>query len=254
MYNAITQRICDGIWESNPDFKYGDGDKTCWDKKKSQASMEKFCGGDNINNPSRKKHCNREVIGTDLYNALAEAYCKNNPDKEFCGCFNVMQPGLCEQAPNLPGCKTVQPTWDKITESFDEGDIAQFEGMQPCYGSVCAGNVYQPTDWGKNCSRDIRICKADFDLGGDLIDSNINLKQDCGNTNEGGGGGGTTTSTNTDYGRRKEFNSKSYLNSRKIRIKNLLKSNQQRFSVRFLRYRRVLCVWPHLFYLLKEKK
>ena len=65
--------------------------------------------------------------------------------------------------------------------------------MQPCYGSVCAGNVYQPTDWGKNCNRDISICKADFDIGGDLIDSNINLKQDCGNTNEGGGGGGATT-------------------------------------------------------------
>ena len=50
---------------------------------------------------------------------------------------------------------------------------------------------------GKNCNRDISICKADFDIGGDLIDSNINLKQDCGNTNEGGDGGGTTT-TNTE--------------------------------------------------------
>ena len=197
MYNAITQRICDGIWESNPDFKYGDGDKTCWDKKKSQTAIEKFCGGDNINNPSRKKHCNPEVIGQALYDQLAENYCKNNPDKEFCACYNVMQPGLCEQAPNLPGCKTVQPIWDKITESLDEGDIAQFEGMQPCYGSVCAGNVYQPTDWNSNCNRDISICKADFDIGGDLIDSNINLKQDCGNTNEGGDGGGTTT-TNTE--------------------------------------------------------
>jgi len=98
---------------------------------------------------------------------------------------------LCEQVPNLPGCKTVKPVWDKITSSLDEGDIAQFEGMQPCYGSVCAGNVYQPTSWDVNCNKDISICKADFDIGGDLVGSNINLKQDCGNTtNEGGGGGG----------------------------------------------------------------
>lgn len=181
MYNSITQRICDGIWESNPDFKYGDGEKTCWDMKKSQDSMEKFCGGSNIKNPSRKKHCNQQVLGEALYEQLAKEFCKANPDDAFCGCFNVTQPGLCAQAPNLPGCKTVQPIWDKITESLDEGDIAQFEGMQACYGSVCSGDVYQPTKWDINCDRDISICKADFDIGGDLIDSNINLKQDCGN-------------------------------------------------------------------------
>ena len=106
-----------------------------------------------------------------------------------------MQPGLCDQLPDIPGCKTVKPVWDKITSSLDEGDIAQFEGMQPCYASVCAGTVYQPTSWDANCNRDISICKADFDIGRDLVGSNISVKQDCGKE---GSNGETTTENNND--------------------------------------------------------
>ena len=189
MYDNIAKKFCSKPENLNKIVTHDN--KTCQQYDTSKALAKEWCEkNDNIVDDTLNL-CTSAHLGTDIYNTLAENYCKNNPDKEFCGCFNVTQPGLCEQAPNLPGCKTVQPIWDKITESLDEGDIAQFEGMQPCYGSVCAGNVYQPTDWGKNCNRDISICKADFDIGGDLIDSNINLKQDCGNTtNEGGGGGG----------------------------------------------------------------
>jgi len=137
--------------------------------------------------------CSKSSLG-DSYEILAKEYCENNPDKDFCACYNVTQPGLCEQVPNLPGCKTVNPVWDKITSSLDEGDIAQFEGMQPCYKSVCSGNVYQPTSWDVNCNRDISICKADFDIGGDLVGSNISLKQDCGKE----GSNGETTTENKD--------------------------------------------------------
>ena len=199
MFDKIADDYCDRANRLNDKITSGSGDdSTCRGFSNAKAMAKDFCKiGDNI--AKETSYCTKESdsLGPTLYNELAENYCKNNPDKEFCACYNVTQPGLCEQAPNLPGCKTVQPIWDKITESLDEGDIAQFEGMQPCYGSVCAGNVYQPTDWNSNCNRDISICKADFDIGGDLIDSNINLKQDCGNTNEGGDGGGTTT-TNTE--------------------------------------------------------
>src|SRR5210317_245080 len=194
-YNTIINRVCNAIKNDAPNFKTGRGNKeTCWDLVNTQKFMKDYCFKGN--RMSTDYLCTKSSLG-DSYEILAKEYCENNPDKEFCGCYNVMQPGLCEQLPNLPGCRTVQPIWDKITSSLDEGDIAQFEGMQPCYGSVCAGNVYQPTDWGKNCNRDISICKADFDIGGDLIDSNINLKQDCGNNNEGGDGGGTTTKNTT---------------------------------------------------------
>ena len=200
MFDKIADDYCDRADRLNDRITSGSGDdSTCRGFSDAKAMAKDFCEiGDNI--AKETSYCTKESdsLGPTLYNKLAENYCKANPDKEFCACFNVTQPGLCEQAPNLPGCKTVQPIWDKITESLDEGDIAQFEGMQPCYGSVCAGNVYQPTNWDINCDRDISICKADFDIGGDLIDSNINLKQDCGNTNEGGGGGTTTTNTTTE--------------------------------------------------------
>ena len=199
MFDKIAADYCDRADRLDDKITSGSGDdSTCRGFSVAKALAKDYCEkGDKI--ATDPILCTKEddSLGPTLYNELAENYCKANPDKEFCACFNVTQPGLCEQAPNLPGCKTVQPIWDKITESLDEGDIAQFEGMQPCYGSVCAGNVYQPTDWNSNCNRDISICKADFDIGGDLIDSNINLKQDCGNTNEGGDGGGTTT-TNTE--------------------------------------------------------
>ena len=201
MFDNIVSEYCDRADRLNDKVTSDGGDgSTCRAFSDAKAMAKDFCEiGDNI--AKETSFCTKESdsLGPTLYNKLAENYCKNNPDKEFCACFNVTQPGLCEQAPNLPGCKTVQPIWDKITESLDEGDIAQFEGMQPCYGSVCAGNVYQPTSWDTNCNKDISICKADFDIGGDLVGSNINLKQDCGNTNEGGDGGGTTTTnTNTE--------------------------------------------------------
>ena len=192
-YNTIINRVCNAIKNDTPNFKTGRGNKeTCWDLVNTQKFMKEYCFKGN--RMSTDSLCTKSSLG-DSYEILAKEYCENNPDKEFCACYNVAQPGFCAQAPNAPGCKTVQPIWDKITESLDEGDIAQFEGMQPCYGSVCAGNVYQPTGWDTNCNKDISICKSDFDIGGDLVGSNISLKQDCGNTNEGGGGGGTTTST-----------------------------------------------------------
>jgi hypothetical protein len=167
------------------------GEETCKSLDEHGKLIKEYCGlGDNITKTECGKNSLKDYGHLDIYNELAKNYCENNPDKDFCGCYNVTQPGLCEQSPNLPGCKTVKPVWDKITSSLDEGDIAQFEGMQPCYGSVCSGNVYQPTSWDTSCNRDISICKADFDIGGDLVGSNISLKQDCGNNNEGGGGGG----------------------------------------------------------------
>jgi len=191
-YNTIINRVCNAIKNDAPNFKTGRGNKeTCWDLVNTQKFMKDYCFKGN--RMSTDSLCTKSSLG-DSYEILAKEYCDANPDKEFCGCYNVMQPGLCEQLPNLPGCKTVKPIWDKITSSLDEGDIAQFEGMQPCYGSVCAGNVYQPTDWGKNCNRDISICKADFDIGRDLIDSNISLKQDCGKE----GSNGETTTENKD--------------------------------------------------------
>jgi len=188
-YNTIINRVCNAIKNDAPNFKTGRGNKeTCWDLVNTQKFMKDYCFKGN--RMSTDSLCTKSSLG-DSYEILAKEYCENNPDKEFCGCYNVMQPGLCEQSPNLPGCKTVKPIWDKITSSLDEGDIAQFEGMQPCYASVCTGTGYKPTSWDVNCNKDISICKADFDIGGDLVGSNISVKQDCGNTtNEGGGGGG----------------------------------------------------------------
>ena len=191
LFRAAQKGFCSNI----DNYLLTAGDKTCKDLDTERTQAKEYCRKDDRIATST---CGKETLKSwgaeDIYNELAETYCENNPDKEFCACYNVTQPGLCEQVPNLPGCKTVNPVWDKITSSLDEGDIAQFEGMQPCYKSVCSGNVYQPTSWDVNCNRDISICKADFDIGGDLVGSNISLKQDCGKE----GSNGTTTTENKD--------------------------------------------------------
>jgi len=191
LFRAAQKGFCSNI----DNYLLTAGDKTCKDLDTERTQAKEYCRKDDRIATST---CGKETLKSwgaeDIYNELAETYCENNPDKEFCACYNVTQPGLCEQVPNLPGCKTVNPVWDKITSSLDEGDIAQFEGMQPCYKSVCSGNVYQPTSWDVNCNKDISICKADFDIGGDLVGSNISLKQDCGKE----GSNGTTTTENKD--------------------------------------------------------
>src|SRR6056300_621574 len=179
------------------------GEETCKSLDEHGKLIKEYCGlGDNITKTECGKNSLKDYGHLDIYNELAKNYCKNNPGKDFCGCYNVTQPGLCKQSPNLPGCKTVKPVWDKITSSLDEGDIAQFEGMQPCYGSVCTGNVYQPTGWDVTCNRDISICKADFDIGGDLVGSKITLKQDCGK--EGSNGKTTTENENKNKNKNKD--------------------------------------------------
>jgi len=193
VYNTIINRVCNAIKYDSPNFKTGKGNETCWDFVKTQDYMRDYCFKEGKNRMSQDPLCSKSSLGNS-YEILAKEYCENNPDKDFCGCYNVTQPGLCEQSPNLPGCRTVQPIWDKITSSLDEGDIAQFEGMQPCYGGVCGGTVYQPIGWDSRCGSDISICKADFDIGGDLVGSNISVKQDCGKE----GSNGETTTENKD--------------------------------------------------------
>ena len=202
IYNTIINRVCNAIKNDNPNFKTGKGNETCWDLVKTQDFMKDYCFKEN--RMSNDSLCSKSSLGNS-YAIISEEYCKANPTADFCACYNVTK-NLCTEQPDLPGCKIVQPIWDTIKETLEEGDIAQFEGMQPCYGSVCTGNVYQPTDWNANCNKNISICKADFKIGGDLVGSNISLKQDCGNTtNEGGGSGGgsgsgssETTTTNND--------------------------------------------------------
>ena len=201
MYTNIVNRYCNSAERLNDVISSDTSNNKCRDVVNSTSLAKEYCKiGDNI--ATDNTFCTKEELGTDIYNELAETYCKNNPGKDFCGCYNVTQPGLCKQSPNLPGCKIVKPVWDKITTSLDEGDIAQFEGMQPCYGSVCTGNVYQPTGWDVTCNRDISICKADFDIGGDLVGSKITLKQDCGK--EGSNGKTTTENENKNKNKNKD--------------------------------------------------
>ena len=185
MYNSITQRICDGIWESNPDFKYGDGDKTCWDKKKSQSSMEKFCGGSHIRNPSRKKHCNPQVLGQALYEQLGGDYCKKNPTSDWCACYNVMtHKDDCRNHADLPGCEDVADQLNMMAEDLSADALATVKGTEVCWGS-CTGSdtdtfIPKEYDKGQVCNRDVSICVSNI-TAGNLRDSGIKVEQNCGN-------------------------------------------------------------------------
>ena len=198
LYNTILKKYCDIGGNENKQIA---DDKKCFNVLED-AAQKSYCSAEN--RLSTDSLCSKSSLGNS-YAIISEEYCKANPTADFCACYNVTK-NLCTEQPDLPGCKIVQPIWDTIKETLEEGDIAQFEGMQPCYGSVCTGNVYKPDKWDANCNKNISICKANFSIGGDLVGSNISVKQDCGNTtNEGGGSGGgsgsgssETTTTNND--------------------------------------------------------
>jgi len=104
MYTNIVNRYCNSGERLNDVISSDTSRNQCRDVVDSTKLAKEYCKiGDNIATDST--FCTKKDLGDNNYNELAEKYCENNPDKEFCGCYNVTQPGLCEQVPIYPGVK-----------------------------------------------------------------------------------------------------------------------------------------------------
>ena len=115
-----------------------------------------------------------------FYHFLGKNYCNTDKGMEddWCSCYNIMA-NKCEGKPDIPGCSDTKHVWSDINSHLSEKDKAQFEGMRQCIGNACVGFKYRPENYNKNCDRNVLICNAELNVGGNIIGSNVSINQNC---------------------------------------------------------------------------
>ena len=204
MYTDLVTKFCnipDNITK-NP------GGQTCLERDSGSQIAKEYCKvGNRIHSDGV---CTKENLGN-FYTELAEAYCKNAAGKSdaWCSCYNVMN-GVCDTDSGAAGCAKKRQTFDKLLEATPEEYKNSWSQMEPCFGGVCQGNVFQPAGYNSNCDRSIQMCIQDFDfqtMADSRINATCNLTSNRGTEPSAGGGGsgsgsgsGTGTGTGTGSG------------------------------------------------------
>jgi len=128
------------------------------------------------------RHTDLELAGHNkyFYHYLGQKYCNTTGgmEDEWCSCYNIMA-NKCDANPGIPGCTETKTVWSDMNTHLSEKDKAQFEGMRQCIGNSCVGFKYRPENYNANCDRNVLICNSSFDVGGNIIGSNVSINQNC---------------------------------------------------------------------------
>ena len=186
---------------SNTEHVYLDpGGGTCLERDISKAIAKDYCSvGNRITGADSGAACTIEYIGNSVYGRLAETYCKTAAGKAdaWCSCYNVMN-GVCNTDSAAAGCDKKRQTYDKLVDATPEDYKNSWSQMEPCFGGVCQGNVFQPAGYNANCNRSVQVCVQDFDIQGiadSPINATCNLTSNQGTQPSAGDGGGTPSYT-----------------------------------------------------------
>ena len=108
--------------------------------------------------------CTKDNLGNH-YEELAEAYCKTHDGKhnQWCSCYNVSN-DVCKNAPNAAGCSKKKQVFDPLVEATPEKFRHVWSGKAKCFGNVCVGKKYVPTNANQGCDAPVQICAQSFDL------------------------------------------------------------------------------------------
>jgi hypothetical protein len=162
-------------------------------KDEHLTKMETCVAVDNIKNDKENtientcRHTDEELGGYNkyFYHHLGQSYCNRDDlgddlgmNDEWCSCYNIMA-NKCDAKPNIPGCTETKTVWSDMNTHLSEKDKAQFEGMRQCIGNSCVGFKYRPENYNANCDRNVLICNSSFEVGGNIIGSNVSINQDC---------------------------------------------------------------------------
>jgi len=109
-------------------------------------------------------NCTKDNLGNH-YEEVAEAYCKTQDGKndQWCSCYNVSN-DVCKNAPNAAGCSKKKQVFDPLVEATPEKFRHVWSGKAKCFGSVCVGKKYVPTNANQGCDAPVQICAQSFDL------------------------------------------------------------------------------------------
>ena len=168
MHANLKEQFC-GIsenWTKNP------GGGTCMEWDSGKRIAEQYCGVSN--RIAADNSCTKVNLGDTIYTKLAENYCKTAAGKTdaWCSCYNVIK-GVCDTDSTAAGCAKKRQTFDKLVEATPEEYKNSWSQMEPCFGGVCQGNVFQPAGYNSNCNRSVQVCVQDFDFQS-MADSQIN--------------------------------------------------------------------------------
>jgi hypothetical protein len=162
-------------------------------KDNHKTKMDTCKKGDNIKNDkettskNKCRHTKVELGGYNkyFYHYLGQKYCNRDDlgdnlgmNDEWCSCYNIMA-NKCDAKPDIPGCTETKTVWSDMNTHLSEKDKAQFEGMRQCIGNSCVGFKYRPENYNANCDRNVLICNSNFEVGGNIIGSNVSINQDC---------------------------------------------------------------------------
>ena len=168
MHANLKEQFC-GIsenWTKNP------GGGTCMEWDSGKRIAEQYCSvGNRI---AVDNSCTKVNLGDTIHTKLAENYCKTAAGKTdaWCSCYNVIK-GVCDTDSTAAGCAKKRQTFDKLVEATPEEYKNSWSQMEPCFGGVCQGNVFQPAGYNSNCNRSVQVCVQDFDFQS-MADSQIN--------------------------------------------------------------------------------
>ena len=193
MYDSLKNDICSKAENLNTIVTHDR--KTCKDWDTSKTLAKQWCQIDDNIVDDTLNLCTPAHLGTDLYNTLAEEYCKTNPDKEFCKCYNVVNyKTVCANRPTSKGCAVAKTKLDSIEEKLG---VENATDALPC-GSACAGaNVYKPDGFMSGCDITYNACIQAIDVGqsNDEINAVCNIDSTSGITDgESGGSSGSSGS------------------------------------------------------------
>ena len=187
MYDKIAKKFCSKAENLNTIVTHDR--KTCKDWDTSKALAKEWCQRDDNIVDDTLNLCTTDHLGADMYNTLAEEYCKQNPDKDFCKCYNVVNyETICANRPTSAGCPAAKEAYDKYVKY----EIPDPNVWLPC-GDACKGvNNYQPPGHDDGCGGTIAACIQKIDVGAahDEINAACNIDASSGLTTGGSGDSG----------------------------------------------------------------
>ena len=187
MYDSLKNDICSKAENLNTIVTHDR--KTCKDWDTSKELAKGWCQRDNNIVDDTLNLCTTDHLGADMYNTLAEEYCKQNPDKDFCKCYNVVNyETICANRPTSAGCPAAKEAYDKYVKY----EIPDPNVWLPC-GDACKGvNNYQPPGHDDGCGGTIAACIQKIDVGAahDEINAACNIDASSGLTTGGSGDSG----------------------------------------------------------------
>ena len=158
MFSKLKQDFCN-VTENA--FK-NPGGGNCLEYDEGKRIARQYCQvSDRI---ATDANCTKDNLGNH-YEELAEAYCKTHDGKhnQWCSCYNVSN-DVCKNVPNAAGCDKKKQVFDPLVEATPEKFRHVWSGKAKCFGNVCVGNKYVPTNANQGCDAPVQICAQSFDL------------------------------------------------------------------------------------------